>query len=31
MSAQLEDFVKWLEGYNEFCHANSKKVVFKKV
>ena len=28
MKTELEKFIEWLEGYNEFCYDNSKDLVF---
>lgn len=28
MKTELEKFIEWLEGYNEFCYDNSKELVF---
>jgi hypothetical protein len=28
MKTELEKFIEWIEGYNEFCYDNSKDLVF---
>lgn len=28
MKTELERFIEWLEGYNEFCYDNSKDLCF---
>ena len=28
MKTELEKFIEWLEGYNDFCYDNSKDLVF---
>lgn len=28
MKTALENFIEWLEGYNEFCYDNSKDLIF---